>query len=285
MTRISYINGEFLPHEQCMVHIEDRGFQFADGAYEVTLFENGKLIDAEAHLDRLMRNLKELNINHKFSKDYLEQIQLSLFARNNFENSATCYLQITRGVSMRYPGCPQNLTPTICATVSPRKSVSEQEFIKGFRVMTNEDIRWHRCDIKTVNLLASTLVNQKAKDLGFDDAIFVRNDVVTEATYANIFMVDEHNQLITHPADNNILCGITRNRLIKLAKNLNIGVIERKFSVSDLMNAREVFLTSSSLLIRPVFYIDNKEIINRNSAVSPSIAKILADSYNRFIFS
>ncbi|MBM3590255.1 MAG: D-amino acid aminotransferase [Alphaproteobacteria bacterium] len=283
MSRISYLNGQFLPHEQCMVHIEDRGFQFADGAYEVTLFENGRLIDGEPHLVRLMRSLKELNIEHSFSAEQLRQIQLELFAKNNFDKSATCYIQITRGTAQRHPSCPKNIKPTICATVSPRKLVSNEEFVKGFKVMTSQDIRWHRCDIKTVNLLASTLTNQKAKDLGFDDALFIRDNVVTEATYANIFMVDDKNNLITHPADNNILCGITRNRLIALAKNLNIGVIERKFSVAEIMKAREVFLTSSSLLIRPVFYINNQEIAGKKSASNPSIAKILSDAYIDFI--
>lgn len=283
MTRISYLNGQFLPHEQCMVHIEDRGFQFADGAYEVTLFENGRLIDGEPHLNRLMRSLRELNIKHDFSIEELQKIQLELFAKNNYSKSATCYIQITRGVAQRHPSCPKNLKPTICATVSARKSVSDEEFIKGFKVMTSQDIRWHRCDIKTVNLLASTLTNQKAKDLGFDDALFVRDNIVTEATYANIFMVDDQNTLVTHPADNNILCGITRNRLIALAKNLNISVIERRFTLAEIMKAREVFLTSSSLLIRPVFYINDQEIAGKKATANPSIAKILSDAYANFI--
>lgn len=285
MSRISYLNGEFLPHEKCFVHIEDRGFQFADGAYEVTLFENGNLVDGDPHLQRLMRSLHELNIEHNFTIEELKKIQLELFAKNNFATSAYCYLQITRGVANRTPWCPKNLKNTIVATVSAKKIISTEEFSKGYTAMTHDDIRWHRCDIKTVNLLASTLVNQKAKDAGFDDAIFVRDGIVTEATYANVFIVDDKKNLITHPANNNILQGITRNRLIKIAREKNINVIEKKFGIDEMMQACEVFLTSSTLIIRPVFQINGQEIYGKKTASSPTLAKILKDAYENFISS
>lgn len=283
MTRISYLNGKFLPHEQCFVHIEDRGFQFADGAYEVTLFENGKLIDGQNHAKRLMRSLAELNINHSFSVEKILEIQLELFKKNNYQGKATCYLQITRGATNRLPYCPKNLEPTICATVSPRKTVSEDEFKNGFKIMTHDDIRWHRCDIKTVNLLASTLVNQKAKDSGFDDAIFVRDGIITEATYANVFVVDNEDNLITHPVGNNILGGITRQRLIDIAKENNLNVIEDYFGVDEILKAKEVFLTSSSLLLRPVKSINNNLINYINGGNNFKIAKFLTKKYNEFI--
>jgi D-alanine transaminase len=283
MSRISYLNGEFLPHEKCFVHIEDRGFQFADGAYEVTLFENGKLVDGEFHLKRLMRSLEELNIKHNFTIEQLTKIQLELFAKNNFTTSAFCYLQITRGVANRMPSCPKDLKNTIVATVSPKKIISPEEFKNGYKVMTHDDIRWQRCDIKTVNLLASTLVNQKAKDEGYDDAIFVRDGIVTEATYANVFIVDNKKNLITHPANNHILQGITRNRLIKIAHENNIKVIEKTFGVDEMMNACEVFLTSSTLIIRPVFNINGHEILNRKKASDPSFSEILSNCYKEFI--
>ncbi len=285
MTRISYLNGEFLPHEKCFVHIEDRGFQFADGAYEVTLFENGNLVDGDLHLQRLMRSLGELNIEHNFTNEELKKIQLELFSKNNFSSSAYCYLQITRGVANRTPWCPKNLKNTIVATVSAKKIISPEEFVKGYTAMTHDDIRWHRCDIKTVNLLASTLINQKAKDAGFDDAIFVRDGIVTEATYANVFIVDDKENLITHPANNHILCGITRNRLIKIAREKNINVIEKKFGIDEMMKACEVFLTSSTLIIRPVFQINGQEILGRKKALDPSLAKTLKDAYENFIAS
>lgn len=277
--RISYLNGEFLPHEKCLVHIEDRGFQFADGVYEVTLFENGKLIDCDAHLERFYRSLRELKIEHNFKKEELKKIQLDLFERNKMSDG-TCYMQITRGNHARIPWVPKGLTPTIIATVSPRKKVSDAEFERGFSVMTHEDIRWLRCDIKTVNLLASTLINQKAKDSGADDAVFVRDGIVTEASFANAFIVDANDTLITKDADNQILCGITRNRLIEIAKEKGIKVEERKFSLDEMMKAKEVFLTSSSLILRPVVKIDGKQISDGKTG---KIARILSAAYNEFI--
>lgn len=279
MSRISYLNGEFLPHEKCFVHIEDRGFQFADGVYEVTPLENGKLIDGEAHLDRLFRSLRELKIEHNFSKEELTKMQFELFARNEMA-SGICYIQITRGQTNRIPSCPKNLKPTINATVSPRKKVSAEEFARGFSVMTHEDIRWKRCDIKTVGLLASTLMNQKAKDAGADDMVFVRDGIVTEASFANAFIVDANDTLITKEADNLILCGITRNRLIEIAKKNNIKVEERNFSVDEMLAAKEVFLTSSGLFLRPVSKVDGKIIADGKNR---KIAQILSAAYEEFV--
>jgi D-alanine transaminase len=279
MSRISYLNNQFLPHENCLVHIEDRGFQFADGAYEVTLFKNGKLIDGDAHLERFFRSLRELNIKHNFSKEELIKIQLELFAKNKMTQGA-CYLNVTRGHHIRVPSCPKEIQPTINATVSAQKTVSAEEFENGFSVMTHEDIRWKRCDIKSVALLASTLINQKAKDEGFSDAIFVRDGIVTEATFANAFIVDENDTLITKDADNLILRGITRDRLISLAKEKGIKVVEKAFGVEEMMKAKEVFLTSSSLILRPVAKINGKLI---DDGKNRKIAKILKESYDKFL--
>ncbi|OFW79772.1 MAG: hypothetical protein A2887_01575 [Alphaproteobacteria bacterium RIFCSPLOWO2_01_FULL_40_26] len=283
MNRISYLNGKFLPHEKCLIHIEDRGFQFADGVYEVVLFENGKLIDGDAHLERFFRSLRELKIGHDFSADELKKIQLELFSRNKMAGG-TCYMQITRGKTNRIPYCPKDLKPTICATVSPRKKVSAEEFERGFLAMTHDDIRWQRCDIKTVNLLASTLMNQKAKDSGFDDVIFVRNGVITEASYANVFIVDANDVLITKPADNLILCGITRNRLLKLAQENGLKTAEKNFGIAEMMKAKEVFLTSSSLIIRPIAEIDGRKISKKiPNGKNRQIARLLNDAYSVFI--
>lgn len=279
MSRISYLNGQFLPHENCLVHIEDRGFQFADGVYEVTLFENQKLIDGDAHIERLFRSLREMKIEHNFSVEELKKIQLDLFAKNNFD-AGTCYIQITRGATNRVPWMPKNLQPTISATVSPRKKVSAEEFARGFTFMTHEDIRWKRCDIKSVALFASSFINQKAKDSGFDDAILVRDGVVTEGSFANIFIVDANETLITKAPDNLILQGITRNRFIEIAKENGIKVEERNFSVDEMLNASEVFLTSSSLILRPASKINDREI---GGGKKRKIATILNRAYEEFI--
>jgi len=279
MSRISYLNGEFLPHENCMVHIEDRGFQFADGVYEVTLFKNGKLIDGDAHLERLFRSLREIKIEHNFSKSELAKMQLELFAQNKMEEGI-CYLQITRGATNRVPTCPKGLQSTISATVALGKKLTPEEFEKGVSVITHEDIRWKRCDIKTVGLLASTLMNQKAKDYGADDMIFVRDGVVTEATFANAFIVNKDEILITKAPDNLILCGITRNRLIEFAKEKGLKVEERDFAVEELTAANEVFLTSSSLILRPVTKIDGK-IIGEGKA--GKVVRILSEAYKTML--
>jgi D-alanine transaminase len=279
MSRISFLNGQFLPHENCLVHIEDRGFQFADGVYEVTLFKNGRLIDGEAHIERLFRSLREMKIEHNFTKEYLTQLQLDLFAKNNM-SEGTCYIQITRGMANRVPWMPKNLTPTISATVSLGKKMTEEEFEKGVSIMTHEDIRWKRCDIKSVALFASSFINQKAKDSGFDDAIFVRDGVVSEGTFANAFIVDANDTLITKAPDNLILCGITRNRMIAIAKEKGIKAEERNFSVAEMLKAKEVFLTSSSLILRPATKIDGQQI---GDGKAGKISRILSDEYKKFI--
>ena len=161
-TRISYLNGKFLPHSECFVHIEDRGFQFSDGVYEVTAFKNGKLIDSAAHLDRLFRSLKEVNIEHALTKEELTKMTLELFAKNDLSDGF-CYLQVTRGTHIRIPSCPKDLTPSIIATVAAGKKMSDEEFKQGFTTITHEDIRWNRCDIKTVSLLASNFGESKSQ--------------------------------------------------------------------------------------------------------------------------
>jgi D-alanine transaminase len=279
MSRISYLNGKFLPHENCLVHIEDRGFQFADGVYEVTLFKNGKLIDGEPHLERLFRSLRELKIEHNFSKEDLLKMQIDLFSLNNM-SEGICYIQVTRGATNRVPTCPKGLTPTINATVALGKKLTSEEIEKGFSVMTHEDIRWKRCDIKSVGLIASSFMNQNAKDLGFDDVLFVRDGVVTESSFANAFIVNSSGTLITKNADELILCGITRNRLIQIAKDKEIKVEEREFDLDELFAAEEVFLTSSSLIIRPVVEVDGKMI---GSGKAGKIAKMLLAEYEKFI--
>jgi len=259
--RISFLNGQFIEHDKAFVHIEDRGFQFADGVYEVILFSQGKLVDAAPHMQRLFRSLTEVKIKHNFLQENLTKTALELFAKNNLQEGSL-YLQITRGAANRVPWCPQGLEPTLVMTVSVAKKVSPEEFAAGLNLMTHDDIRWHRCDIKTVGLLASTLINQKAKDAGFNDAIFVRSGIVTEGTFANLFFIDQDGALVTKDADNFILQGITRNRILDLAKKNGIKVIEKSFGVDELMQAKEVFMSSSTLLIRPVTKIDGKSIGN-----------------------
>ena len=275
MERISFINGEFLPHSQCFVHIEDRGFQFADGVYEVILLKNNKLIDCEGHLQRLFRSLAELEIKFSQTKEQLKTIILELFAKNNLCDGSI-YLQITRGMASRQQMLPNNCTPTITATVSPLKNINQN----SLNVITHQDFRWQRCDIKSISLLASSWIRQKAFDAGADDAILVRDGFVTEATFANVFIVDRQNNLITRNADNFTLCGITRNRLIDLAKKNGIVVLEQKFTAQEMLEAKEVFLSSTTLLIRPISRID-RHIVGTGGI--GEISQKLLDLYKNFI--
>ncbi|MES2678117.1 MAG: aminotransferase class IV [Pseudomonadota bacterium] len=276
MARISFLNQEFLPHNQCFVHIEDRGFQFADGVYEVILWKNNKLIDSDWHLQRLFRSLGELEIQFNQTKEQLEKIIFELFAKNNLSDGSV-YLQITRGVAPRQPFLPQDCFATICATVLPLKDI---DLTKGLNVITHQDIRWQRCDIKSIALLASSWIRQKAFDLEVDDAILVRDGFITEATFANVFIVDEENNLRTHQADNFVLCGITRNRIIDLAKKNGITVLEQKFTVQEMLQAKEVFLSSTTLFVRPVVKID-EQIIGDGKV--GKISHKLLDLYQNFI--
>ncbi len=186
MTRISFLNGQFIDHSQAFVHIEDRGFQFADAVYEVVLFANKKLIDFTPHFNRLIRSLNEINIKHNIKIAEIEKIALELFAKNAMEKGSV-YIQVSRGVANRMPWLPKDIEPSLIMTVSPAKVLSDEEFDKGASMMTHEDIRWKRCDIKTVGLLAQSLINQKSKDLGFDDALFVRDGVITPSNAVLVF--------------------------------------------------------------------------------------------------
>nr|XP_004211255.1 unnamed protein product [Hydra vulgaris] len=227
----------------------------ADGVYEVIALKNNKLIDLDWHIERLFRSLSEIEIKFSYSKKQLQEIIGELFKQNNL-NEGSVYLQITRGCAPRQQTFPENYVPTVIATVSSLPIIKAESLEDGFTAITHQDIRWQRCDIKSTSLLASSWIKNKAIFLGADDAILIRDGYVSEATFSNVFIVDKNDNLITRNADNFILCGITRNRIIDLAKKNNIPVIEKKFSVHEMLQASEVFLTSTTLSVRPFSKID-----------------------------
>lgn len=253
-----YLNGQFQKYKDAFIHIEDRGMEFADGVYEVILYKDNKLIDGENHIKRLFRSLNELNIKIDLSTQEIQKIIIELFIKNNQENGAV-YIQITRGFSKRTQIIEKNLQPTIFAKINPIQN-NISKLPKAISAITTEDIRWKRCDIKSISLIAGSMAKQKAIDLGFDDAIFIKDSMVMEASFANIFIVDQDNDLVTRFTDNNILGGITRQRIINLAKKNDIRVVQRSISYSELLNAKEVFVTSSTLLVRPVNKVDERII-------------------------
>jgi D-alanine transaminase len=253
--------------------------QFADGVYEVILFYKNKLIDNEWHLDRLFRSLGEINIKLDLSYEKLSNICLELCKRNNLQD-ASIYIQITRGATSRNQLIPVGLNPTIIVTVSPIKLTASDELEKGYSAITLEDIRWQRCDIKSISLLASSLTKQKAIDMGYSEAIFIRNNIVTECSFSNLFIVDNNNNLVTKNLDNQVLAGITRRRIIALAKEIGIAVIERSFSSEELIKSKEAFATSTTLLIRPLTKINDTIISNGKCG---QITRRLIDKYQQFL--
>ncbi len=279
MTRISFLNGNFIDHSNAYVHIEDRGMQFADGVYEVILFYKNKLIDNEWHLDRLFRSLGKINIKLDLSYEELSDICFELCKKNKLPN-ASVYIQITRGATSRNQLIPTGLSPTVIITASPINLTSPDELEKGYSAVILEDIRWQRCDIKSIGLLASSLTKQKAIDMGYSEAIFIRNNVVTECSFSNLFIVDNNDNLVTKNLDNQVLAGITRRRIIGLAKELGVTVIEKPFSGEELLQAKEAFATSTTLLIRPLSKINDTIIGNGKCG---QITRKLIDRYQQFL--
>lgn len=273
---IIYLNGQFKQYKDALIHVEDRGMEFADGIYEVILFKNNKLIDGEAHIDRLFRSLKALDIKIDLTSSDIEKIIFELFAKNNQENGSL-YLQITRGFSKRVQIIEKNIEATIFAKINSLLG-DIKKIPNPISVITTEDIRWKRCDIKSIALIAGSMAKQKALDLGFDDAVFIKDSMVMEASFANIFIVDEKDNLITRFTDNYILAGVTRERIINLAGNNNIEVVEKSFSYSELLNAKEVFVTSSTLLVRPINKVDDRIIFDGEvGAVTKKLYKLYQD--------
>jgi D-alanine transaminase len=275
MEKISFLNGKFLPHNQCFISIEDRGFQFADSIYEVILFKNNQLIDVNWHLERLFRSLGEMQIKFEENQGKLIDIFLELFKKNGLKEGSI-YLQISRGSQARIPDFPKDCKPTIIAITSPIKAPKKQ-----LSVITTKDIRWGRCDIKSTALFASSFAKEKAIKAGFDDAVFIQDEFVAEASFANIFIVDERNNLITPSLKQNILGGITRKRIIDLAGKNGISVIEKSFTKHDLQSANEVFICSSTLLIRPVVKVDDKII---GSGEVGRVTGKMIDLYDDFLY-
>ncbi|MDA9818206.1 aminotransferase class IV [Flavobacteriaceae bacterium] len=253
MTKISFLNGEFKPYEQCFVHAEDRGLQFADAVYEVILLHEKKLIDDEKHLQRLFFSLGELGIKIEYNIDNIKKIIRQICDLNEVENGAI-YLQVSRGHSgPRSQNIPIKYKASIFIKISSLiKSSKDIYSLKTF-----DDLRWGRCDIKSTALIYSSICRTKAIENNFDDALFIKNNFITECSFANIFFINTDNDLITREVDREILNGVTRRRVIDLMQEIDITVIEKKFSLSDLTKAKEVFVTSSTLKIRPIGKIND----------------------------
>ncbi|MCT8974161.1 D-amino-acid transaminase [Microbaculum marinisediminis] len=264
MSRIAYVNGRYVPHAYAQVHVEDRGYQFSDGVYEVCEVHDGHLVDETRHMARLGRSLKELRIREPMSAKALGHVLRETVRRNRVRNGLV-YLQVTRGVAKRdHPFPKDDVPPAVVVTaraIDPKKSAKSAE--NGISVITVPENRWDRVDIKSVSLLPNVLARQAAEDAGASEAWFVDTDgYVTEGSATNAWIVDQDGRLITRPAEFGILRGITRTVVVDLAAREGVEIVERPFTVEEARKAREAFVTSATKLVMPVVKIDDAVIGN-----------------------
>jgi D-alanine transaminase len=262
LSRFAYVNGRFVRQPEAGVSVEDRGFQFADGVYEVWAVFDGRLADADGHFERLERSLGELRIPQPMSRAALAQV-LRETARRNRVRDGIVYLQVTRGAARRDHAFPKEGTPpTVVATArSVDFGAEARKAEAGVKVVTVPDIRWGRCDIKTVGLLPNALAKQAAREAGAYEAWLVDADGrVTEGASTNAWIVDRNGRLRTRDTGANILRGVTRKALLALAAERQIGIDETPFTVEEAKSASEAFITAASTFVMPVVAIDGQPI-------------------------
>ncbi|HXE69345.1 MAG TPA: D-amino-acid transaminase [Hyphomicrobiaceae bacterium] len=264
MTRAIYVNGRYLPYAEAGVHAEDRGFQFADAVYEVCEVKAGRLVDETRHMRRLARSLEELKIAAPMAPAAWSVVLRETIRRNRVVNGLL-YLQVSRGAGRRdFSFPPADVTPTVVClarSIAPGKSASTAE--TGIGVKTVPDIRWGRCDIKTVMLLPAVLAKHAAQAEAAKEAWLVDADgCVTEGASSNAWIVDKDGRLITRQIDNAILRGVTRTTLVDLIEREGLKLVERPFTVAEAKAAREAFVTSATNVVMPVVSIDGQPIGN-----------------------
>jgi D-alanine transaminase len=258
MSRIVYVNGEFLPEKDGKISIFDRGFLFADGVYEVTPVVNSRLVDYHAHVERLDRSLKELKMAWPCTPDELRKVHEELVKRNALKEGII-YMQVTRGTADRQFNFPKDVKSSLVAFPQVMALVDNANARTGVKVVTTPDLRWLRRDIKSVMLLAPVLGKQEAYEKGANEAWMVEDGKVTEGTSSNAYIVKD-GKVITRPLSNRILAGCTRRALFRLAKEHGVQVEERSFSVDEALAADEAFLTSASQFVMPITEIDGHRI-------------------------
>lgn len=264
MPRHAYVNGRYVNHADAAVHIEDRGYQFADGVYEVIPVMDGRQIDRDGHLDRLERSLRELRMAMPASRKVIEMIAEELTRRNGLTDGLV-YMQVTRGVAPRNHAFPkQPVAPALVMTTKKVKDFGRARTLsEGVGVITVPDQRWERRDIKTISLLPNCLAKQAADEAGAYEAWMVEDDgTVTEGSSSNAWIVTRDNVLVTRPATHAILNGITRQRILSLADELGYAVEERPFTVAEAQAAKEAFVSSASSFVTPVVTIDGTPLGN-----------------------
>ncbi|HIC28979.1 MAG TPA: D-amino-acid transaminase [Rhodospirillales bacterium] len=262
MSRIAYVNGQYVPHQDAAVHIEDRGYQFADGVYEVFAVHQGRMVGEQGHMDRLAHSLGELRIDWPMSARALGVIIREVSRRNRVRDGLI-YLQITRGVARRDHSFPDNTESALVVTARRMPPLDKEQLRKGVGVITIPDIRWQRHDIKSVSLLPNIIGKQQAREAGAYEAWMVNNEgMITEGTASNAWIVTKDGELVTHNASHAILNGITRLSVLEAAVAAGVPFSERAFSVEEAMQAKEAFVTSSTSHVKAVTSIDGHSIGN-----------------------
>ena len=277
MSRIAYIDGCYQPLNEPAVMVEDRGYQFADGVYEVCAIRNGNLLDEIEHLERLDYSLAELNIAAPMARGALQIVMRETVRRNRVRNGIL-YIQVSRGVAPREHSYGDDVRPVITVTARPTDPAKRQYVLEhGIEVITVPDQRWARCDIKSISLLPNVLARQAARNAKVQEAWQIdANGLVTEGGATNAWIVDAQGRLRTRPAANDILNGITRQVLIGLVADMDIEFVEEAFSLDDALEAQECFSTASTLVVFPVISIDGKQI---DSGKPGPVSLALAEAY------
>ena len=281
MSRIIFVNGQYRDYSNSLIHVEDRGYQFADGVYEVFTIINSSLIDYNPHLNRLYRSLSELKIKSPIAKrTYLFHIK-NIIKKNMIQNG-TVYIQVTRGVETRDFKYSKNIKSSITII---GKIITDNKFnhniINGINVKTTKDLRWKRCDIKSLNLLPSVLAKQYAYENNSSEAWLIdKNGFVTEGSSSTAWILDKNNCLRTASLNNNILPGITRETFMKGLKTYKIKLKEKSFNLKDIKSAKEAFITSATTFVTPVNNVNNFKI---GTGKPGKFASIFLDIYKNAI--
>ncbi len=280
MTRTVYVNGEYLPEAEAKVSIFDRGFLMADGVYEVTSVLDGKLIDFDGHAVRLQRSLDELDMRNPISKDDLLEVHRELVRLNGIEEGMI-YLQITRGApsdrDFVFPD-PETTQQTVVLFTQNKPGLADNPVAQqGIKIISIDDVRWGRRDIKTVQLLYPSMGKMMAKKAGADDAWMLQDGFVTEGTSNNAYIV-KGNKIITREASPDILKGITRTAVLRFAREAQMEVEERNFTIEEAREADEAFITSASTFVMPVVEIDGVVLGDGTpGSVAPRLREIYLD--------
>jgi D-alanine transaminase len=282
MSRIAYVNGSYVATMDAYVHINDRGYQFADGIYEGITIKHGKLIDLEPHIDRLWRSMNELSITTPMARAPMRFVFREVVRKNRISDGFL-YVQVTRGVANRDHPFPAPDTPPAFVVTCRRLNLANvyARAKVGVKGSTQPDIRWGRCDIKSTSLLPNILAKQAAREAGAFEAVFLdEKGFVTEGSSTNIWIVTKDGTLVTRPLSDNILPGITRERIKELAGKHQIKIEERAFSVKEAMAAPEMFLTSSTGCAMPIVELNDQKI---GDGTPGPVALRLVDAYFDFM--